>query len=174
MHESHFLRAAINRLIFQCVLLLAFVIFFGLWPAGAQEAPGEVNLQPLARQLLPYAVEIFLTLIFGLAAIVAAWIKKKWNVDIESQLRAIEARHRETMHSAIKTAVASAIAKGADPLTFNVGSEALARVIRYLRDSAPEAVEHFKPSPDVVAAIAKTKALEVMPAAKDAKDVARG
>ena len=39
---------------------------------------------------------------------VAAWVKRKWGLDAEASLRAIEAKHRETLHWALQTGITSA------------------------------------------------------------------
>lgn len=134
-------------------------------PSFAQavvEAPGEVALRPLFDELMPLVVELAMVGLFGLATWVAVMLKAKFGIDMEKAVKDIEARHRETLHSAIYSAVAALRQKtGVDNIKFNVGSEDVAYVLRYLRDSAPDALAYFSPSNEVIAKIAAAKAVEV-------------
>lgn len=126
------------------------------------EAAGEVSIRPIADVLLPYFIEAFLVGAFALAFWVAKFIKEKTGIDMEKAIKDIEARHREAMHSAVKSAVAALMAKtGVTNLSFNVGSEDMAGVLRHLRDSVPDALAYFSPPPEVLAKIAEAKLLEL-------------
>ncbi len=144
------------------LLIGAAVFFFPIAAAFAQEAPGHVGVRPLIDELMPYVIEAILAGFFALATWLAMILKKKWGIDIEAGVKAIEARHREALHSAIYSAVAALRQKsGVDNLSFNAGSEDVAQILRYLRDSVPDALAYFAPTPEVVAKIASAKAVEV-------------
>lgn len=127
------------------------------------EPAGSVSLVPVVNAFLPWAIELFMAGIFALASLATAFAKQKWNVDMEEKRKAIEAKYRDSLHSAIYTGVAGVIAKDGmgDKLQINVGSEALASVLRHLSNSVPDAIEFFKPTPEVVARIATAKAVEL-------------
>lgn len=131
--------------------------------AAIQEPSGSVLLAPLITTAIPYLAEAILTGFFVLASLLAAWVKSKWNIDATDKLKSIEAKHRDAMHSAIKTAAGNLIAKHGigNGLEINVGSEDLAYILRHLRDSVPDAIEYFHPSNEVVAKIATAKVTEI-------------
>jgi hypothetical protein len=145
---------------------LAFLgVAFYLNPALAQtavEAAGEVSVRPLLDELAPLIVSLASAGLFGIALWLAGILKKKFGVDIEKAIKDIEARHREALHSAVYTAVAAARAKsGVDNLKISVGSEELAKIIRAVRDSVPDAIAYLTPSDAVIARLAEAKAVEV-------------
>lgn len=150
-------------------LIAAALIAVNVPPIGAiaqdvaQEAPGRVSFSPILQTAIPYVIELFLTGMFVLASLVAAWVKRKWNIDAEAKIREIEARHREALHSAIASGVGNLIARHAleKKLEVNVGSESLAYILRYIRDSVPDALSSLNPSPDVIAKIATREAVKI-------------
>lgn len=146
-----------------CAAILAVNIPppFAIAQDVAQEAPGRVSLVPVLQTAIPYMVELFLTGIFALAVLVAKWAKAKWNIDAEARLKEIEARHRAALHSAILSGVSGLVPKFGEKLEVKVGSEELAKILRYIRDSVPDAISALNPTPDVVAKIATAKAAEL-------------
>ena len=133
------------------------------------EAQGVIEVRPLFDELMPIVVSVASAGLFGIALWLAGILKKKFGIDIEKAIKDIEARHREALHSAIYSAVAAARAtSGVDKLKINVGSEDLAVILRHLRDSVPDAIAYFAPSPEVIAKIAEAKAVEIAAKAANA------
>lgn len=162
--------ASLRRGMVAGITVAALVFGLGIFPTAvtmaqsALAAPAEpsISFQPLVGVALPYFIEIFLTLMFGLAVLVSRWVKNKWGVDTEARLREIEAKHRDSLHSAIYTSVANQIAQGRlGTLQVNVGSKALAEVTNYLLESTPDAMKRFNPSPDILSQIATKAAVEL-------------
>lgn len=100
----------------------------------AAASPGIIDLIGLA-----------LTGIIGWAAAAA---RRKWGIEIE-------ARHREAMHSALMTGAQLAMKH---ELT---GKAAIDLVLRYIKQSVPDAIGNLKPSPDVLTDLAKAKLEQV-------------
>lgn len=158
--------------------IIAAVTIFGLgiYPAAvsmAQSAVAQqpesatvVSFQPLVNTVLPYAVEGFLAIAVTIGGLVAAWVKKKWNIDAEKTLRDLTERHRASLHSAIYTAVANQVAAGTlGKLEVDVHSPAMANITNYLVRSVPDAIEFFGlkngANDKVIAEIATAKAVEL-------------
>lgn len=149
------LRHAYNYL---AALFIAATISLFAFPAFAQDTGSRVSLLPFVDAVMPYLIDLGLTAMFVLAAWVATALKKKLGVDIEAGLRTIEANHRDALHSALASAVAALVAKAPpDSLSFDAGSRELADVLRYVRDSVPEALAHFQPSDALLAKLARAK-----------------
>jgi hypothetical protein len=117
--------------------------------AFAQELAAQTATVDFAGPLLalvPLAAEIVLT-VLGLAGLwLVKLLRDKWKIDLEAQYRAIEARHREALHSAVATGLGSAVTKYGTGLQLDVGSPAAAHVIQSVLDSVPDAVRTLKPS----------------------------
>ncbi len=146
---------------FLAALALTALVFAWASPAFAQDTGSRVSLWPLVDMVMPYVVDFGLTAMFGVAFWLAAAFKKKLGIDAEASLRVIEATHRDALHSAIASAVAALVAKvPPDKLSFDVGSADLAEVARYVRDSVPEALAHFKPGDGLLSNLAKSKLSE--------------
>lgn len=154
------------RFLKAAVFAAAFILAAPL-VAYAQSATAPANsnvyVQPVLTATIPYLVDILLALFFGLAALVAGWLKSKWNIDITARLKEIEAKDRDAMHSAIGSAVASLVTKMGDPakLSFSVGSPDLAFVMNAIAKSTPDAFKNLAPTPDVVGKIAEAKLIQV-------------
>ena len=100
----------------------------------AAASPGIIDLIGLA-----------LTGIIGWAAAAA---RRKWGIEIE-------ARYREALHSALLTGAQLAMK---NELT---GQAAIDLVLRYIKQSVPDAIGSLKPSPDVLTDLAKAKLEQV-------------
>ena len=112
----------------------------------AAASPGIIDLIGLA-----------LTGIIGWAAAAA---RRKWGIEIE-------ARYREALHSALLTGAQLAMK---NELT---GKAAIDLVLRYIKQSVPDAIGSLKPSPDVLTDLAKAKIEQVAQAkAKEAAGAA--
>lgn len=112
----------------------------------AAASPGIIDLIGLA-----------LTGIIGWAAAAA---RRKWGIEIE-------ARYREALHSALMTGAQLAMK---NELT---GKAAIDLVLRYIKQSVPDAIGSLKPSPDVLTDLAKAKIEQVAQAkAKEAAGAA--
>lgn len=164
--------ASLRRGIVAGITVAALIFGLGIYPTAVSmaqsaltapaEAPGVISFQPLVNGLLPYLVEFVIVGGFALASIVAAWAKRKWGIDAEAGLRIIQEKHRNSLHSAIYTAVANQIAAGKlGTLEIHTGSPQLAEITNYLLNSVPDAIEAFKPTDAVIAQIATAKAVEL-------------
>ena len=171
MAYRHFARGALGAPIIMAALVA--VALLAPSPAFPQAAttPAEtgttVSFAPLLQTAIPYLVDFVLLGLFALAGLVVKWVRDKWKLDMTAALAAVETRHREALHSAIKSAVSGIASKGGN-LQIDVRSEAVAQILRYLRDSVPDALEHFNPSNEVIAKIAQAKAVELAAAAPPA------
>lgn len=102
-------------------------------------------------------IGLALTGIIGWAAAVA---RKKWGIDIE-------AKHREALHSALFTGAQLALKQN---LT---GKAALDLILRYIRESVPDAIGGLGATKEVLTDLAKAKIEEVAQAkAKEATGAA--
>lgn len=108
----------------------------------AAASPGIIDLIGLA-----------LTGIIGWAAAAA---RKKWGIEIE-------ARYREALHSALLTGAQLAMKH---ELT---GKAAIDLVLRYIKQSVPDAIGNLKATPDVLTDLARAKLEQA--AAEKARDV---
>ena len=164
MAKQHFFRGAIGApLIMVGLIALALIQPTPAWPQAVtapEETGSTVSFAPLLQTAIPYLVDFILVGLFALAGLVVKWVRDKWKLDMTAALAAIETRHREALHSAIKSAVSGIAAKGGN-LQVDVRSDAIAQILRYLRDSVPDALAHFNPSNEVIAKIAQAKAVEL-------------
>ncbi|HEV7344138.1 MAG TPA: hypothetical protein VGN60_00705 [Devosia sp.] len=128
--------------------------------AFAQEPTSTVDLGSPLLALVPIAAELVLT-VLGLAGLwLVKLLRDKWKIDLEAQYRAIEAQHREALHSAVATSLGSAVSKYGAGLKLDVGSPAAAHVIQSVLDSVPDAVKSLKPSENWILKAAAAKQAE--------------
>ena len=113
--------------------------------ALAQAATTTVDLNPLVNQITQVIVDIAVGLFMILGSWLALELKKKWNIDVTTQVSNLEANYRDTLHSAVTTWTNAAIAKFGPNLTFNVGSPEAAYVLNGVAKSATDAVNNLKP-----------------------------
>jgi hypothetical protein len=117
-------------------------------------------LAPL-QALVPIAAEIVLT-VLGLAGLwLVKLLRDKWKIDLEAAYRAVEARHRDALHSAVATGLGSAVSKYGAGLQLDVGSAAAADIIQSVLDSVPDAVKTLKPTDNWILKAAAAKQAEM-------------
>lgn len=117
-------------------------------------------MQSIITAASPHILELLGVLLTGIIGWAAAAVRKKWGIEIE-------ARHREAMHSALLTGAQLAMK---NELT---GKAAIDLVLRYIKQSVPDAIGSLKPSPDVLTDLAKAKIEQVAQAkAKEAAGAA--
>lgn len=163
VHPSPFaaiLGRAHHALAFLLLALAVLALFTP--PAFAQDSGTSVDFGPVVSGLIPYVVEILGGVLMLVALWLAAILKKKLGIDIESGLREIEAKHRETLHWALHTGITSALQRAgiSDPsnIPVNVRNKLVADAIRYARDKgAPEAIAYFGADPDSLIELALSK-----------------
>lgn len=99
--------------------------------------------------LLPTLLQIVST-VLGVVLIRAASVAKaRWGIEIE-------ARHREALQTAIMSGIRAALTRG---LT---GEAAVQAAISHASRSTADAIDHFKPLPDVLESIARAKLEEAV------------
>lgn len=105
-------------------------------------------MQSIITAASPHILELLGVLLTGIIGWAAAAARRKWGIEIE-------ARHREAMHSALLTGAQLAMKH---ELT---GKAAIDLVLRYIKQSVPDAIGSLKPSPDVLTDLAKAKLEQV-------------
>lgn len=125
---------------FAMTLVIGALVFAGV--AFGQDAPSNVvDFGPLVDAGRSAIVEIVIALL-GIAGLwLAAILKKKWGIDIEAQVRNLEAMHRSTVHSAVDTWTKAAMAKFGDKFKLEPGNPALQYILDGVARSAPEAIK---------------------------------
>lgn len=146
--------------------LLASVFLLFLTTVALAQAATTVDLNPLVNQITQVLVDLAVGLVMILGSWLAFELKKKWNIDVTTQVSNLEANYRDTLHSAVETWTNAAIAKFGPNLTFNVGSPEAAYVLNGVAKSATDAVNHFKPTEQwILAKAAGVLGTSVPPAA---------
>ena len=105
-------------------------------------------MQSIITAASPHILELLGVLLTGIIGWAAAAVRKKWGIEIE-------ARYREALHSALLTGAQLAMK---NELT---GKAAIDLVLRYIKQSVPDAIGSLKPSPDVLTDLAKAKLEQV-------------
>ena len=105
-------------------------------------------MQSIITAASPYILELLGVLLTGIIGWAAAAARRKWGIEIE-------ARYREALHSALMTGAQLAMKH---ELT---GKAAIDLVLRYIKQSVPDAIGNLKPSPDVLTDLAKAKLEQV-------------
>lgn len=123
-------------------LLAAAAMLLLVLPAAAQEAGGAVY--SVIASVTPMLMEILAIILMAVLTWAAAWAKTKFGVDIE-------AKHRESLHSALMTAARLAAAKQLS------GQTALELILDYAKKSVPDALASLRPSPVVLQELAESK-----------------
>ncbi|HEV7293124.1 MAG TPA: hypothetical protein VGN79_12465 [Devosia sp.] len=133
---------------------------FAFAQALVETASSTVDFLAPLQALVPIAAEIVLT-VLGLAGLwLVKLLRDKWKIDLEAAYRAVEARHREALHSAVATGLGSAVSKYGSGLQLDVGSPAAAHVIQSVIDSVPDAVKTLKPTDNWILKAAAAKQAE--------------
>ena len=105
-------------------------------------------MQSIITAASPHILELLGVLLTGIIGWAAATARRKWGIEIE-------ARYREALHSALMTGAQLAMKH---ELT---GKAAIDLVLRYIKQSVPDAIGNLKPSPDVLTDLAKAKLEQV-------------
>lgn len=105
-------------------------------------------MQSIITAASPHILELLGVLLTGIIGWAAAAARRKWGIEIE-------ARYREALHSALLTGAQLAMKH---ELT---GKAAIDLVLRYIKQSVPDAIGSLKPSPDVLTDLAKAKIEQV-------------
>lgn len=130
------------RFVRGAVLALALMVF--AIPALAQETVSEV-----INTVTPELLKILSVVLMFMLGWVLQWVRAKTGIDVQ-------ARHRESMHSALMTAARLAAAR---QLT---GDAAMALILDYVRKSVPDALASLQPSPAVLKDLAESKLQQVV------------
>ena len=113
-----------------------------------------VSAQPFVDLLLPFIQAIVLGVLVPVAT---AWFIRKLNLDMEAQ-------HRDALQTSLTNAAGLVIQKGAaqaGKLTYDTKSPAMAQAIRYVQDSAPDAVRKWGLTPEKIAEKVRAKLPQV-------------
>lgn len=121
------------------VLITAFLLSLAIVHAIAQTT--SVDLNPVADQVTSVITDIILGLLFIVALWAAMIFKQKTGIDVSAQILAIEAKHRDTLHSAATTWANAARAKYGPNLDITTNNAALAFVLNGVKNSAPDAIK---------------------------------
>ena len=116
-----------------------------------------VYAEPFIELLLPFIQAIVLGVLVPVAV---AFFLKKLNLDMEAQ-------HRDALQTSLTNAAGLLIQKGAaqaGKLTVDVKSAQMAAAIRYVQDSAPDAVKRWGLTPEAIAEKVRAKLPQVEPA----------
>ena len=105
-------------------------------------------MQSIITAASPHILELLGVLLTGIIGWAAAAARKKWGIEIE-------ARYREALHSALLTGAQLAMKH---ELT---GKAAIDLVLRYIKQSVPDAIGGLKPTPEVLTDLAKAKLEQV-------------
>ena len=105
-------------------------------------------MQSIITAASPHILELLGVLLTGIIGWAAAAVRKKWGIEIE-------ARHREAMHSALLTGAQLALKH---ELT---GKAAVDLILRYIKQSVPDAIGSLNPSTEVLTDLAKAKLEQV-------------
>ena len=117
-------------------------------------------MQSIITAASPHILDLIGLALTGIIGWAAAAARRKWGIEIE-------ARYREALHSALLTGAQLAMK---NELT---GKAAIDLVLRYIKQSVPDAIGSLKPSPDVLTDLAKAKIEQVAQAkAKEAAGAA--
>ena len=133
-----------------CLILGSFVFVALAMPANA----ATIDLSPLST-LAGEVVQGLAELIAAVLVGALAWASKKlFGIQMD-------AKQRESLHGAIERGIGSGLevmAKKVDGKTsFEVDSEVVALVANYVIKMSPDAVNHFKLTPDKLADLIKAK-----------------
>lgn len=123
-----------------------------------------VELLPVYKLLEPYLLMLFSVLVSALLGWVAIVIKNKFGLDIDAHMR-------DTIQTAATNAAGSLVAKLEGPIgnaSIDVRSQLVKDGVDMVIAKVPDAISHFKLSPEDVAALIQAK-LGIMQNAAPAK-----
>lgn len=128
------------------LIVYALLVLITILIAPAFSQDSTVEMGGFLGWLRPYVMEV-VTIVIGAAI---TWASKRFH-DLSGM--EIEARHREALQSALRNGAALVVDRIPVDVTVDVKSPALARGIRYVLESVPDAVEFFGLTPDKIAAL---------------------
>jgi hypothetical protein len=116
--------------------------------AVATAAPSStIEIAPTVALVVSYLQPLLEVLITGAVGWLAATLKRKWHLDIDTS-------HRESLQASVKNAAGLLIQRGVDATqgkTIDIGSPMMAASIKYVQDSAGGALKHFGLGPEDIA-----------------------
>ena len=110
-------------------------------------------MNPYLEAFLPI-ISLVITTMLGVAV---AYIKKKYDIDVE-------VADRQALHSALQTGIQAAIQKServVDPAYINK-EKIISEAVSYAEKSVPDAVRRLEPTPEVMAHIALSKLAQIL------------
>ncbi|WP_323009510.1 hypothetical protein [Paracoccus sp. (in: a-proteobacteria)] len=105
-------------------------------------------MQSIISAAMPHLLELLGLALTGIIGWAASKARQKWGIEIE-------ARYREALHSALMTGALLALKH---ELT---GQAAIDLILRYIRQSVPDAIIGLDARPDVLTELAKAKLEQV-------------
>jgi hypothetical protein len=129
-------------------------------PASTEPQEFHIDVKPLIDGLLPYIISALGGVIVILGGLLTAWLKQKFNIDIE-------AKQREAWQQTATNAAGALIAKGAVSIEQQTGkitihSEAMADVINTASERVPEAIRALGITPEQMAQTITAKVPQVL------------
>jgi hypothetical protein len=154
------------RALLKAALAVAAFFIFSTAAFADTTASTGLNVGDIINQALPGIVETLTSLVLLAILWLAALIHKKTGVDIEAQVRTIEAAHRDALHSAVETALGAAVSKfGLNGLNFNPGNPVAAFIVGIVKSSVPEAVTALGATEQWILNAAQAKLGQTVPVA---------
>lgn len=142
-------------------MAIAWLALLALWVFGtnfAHAAATEVSAGDLVDTVRPWIEAAASGVLMTLIGWGAALLRRYVGIQLDSG-------HRAALHSAAMTGVRMALSQlstsGAQ-LTVDTRSEIIAGAVRWMRTSVPEAIAYFGLPPERLAALAESKAAEVL------------
>ncbi len=131
------------------------VLLVAIAPAVAADT--TVDLTPVYNQIIEVATPLIGGALVALIGWLAAILKKKTGIEID-------AKHRDTLHSALMTGVTAALTEVGTKLpgTVDVRSIMIARGISWARQAAGDAIQHFGVTDDQLETLAAAKVAQVL------------
>lgn len=128
-------------------------------PASSEPQTFEIPTREIMDALLPYITAAVGGVITVLGGLIAAWLKQRWNIDIDQ-------KHRDAWQQAAQNAAGALLARGAVSVEqsgkVSVNSEAMANVVNTVLSRVPGAIKHFGFEPDDVRNLIVAKIPQVM------------
>lgn len=93
-----------------------------------------------ATEIESSIADLAMTIVAIAVGLLAAWLKKKFNIDATAALTTIAANQRGALHSAVQTAVGAAVTKFGTAIDFNPASPSGKFITQAVQASTPEAV----------------------------------
>lgn len=138
-------------------LLIALLLLPMLAVTAAAADAAMIDLGPLYSTGAEFIAAVASGVLIALLGWIAAIIKRKVGIDID-------AKHRETLHSALMTGVTAGLVKieNAAPGTIDVKSALIAAGIDWAGQAASDAIKHFGVTPAQLETLAASKVSQVL------------